>query len=126
MTTKFVTCLNCIDGRVQLPVIKWIMENYGVEYVDMITAPGMDRILSNENNNLEDIQEKVKLSNEGHSTSRIFIVGHHDCLANPVTSELHKEQIIKSVYRIKKLNSTCDVIGIWVDNKSKIQIVHEI
>jgi hypothetical protein len=126
MNTKFVTCLNCIDGRVQLPVIKWIMENYGVEYVDMITTPGMDGILSDENINIEDIQKKVKVSKEGHSTSFIYIIGHHNCLANPVTSEVHKEQIIKSVYRIKKLNSTCNVIGLWVDGRSKIQIVHEI
>ena len=61
MKTQFVTCLNCIDGRVQLPVIKWIMENYGVEYVDMITTPGMDGILSDETSNIDDILEKNKI-----------------------------------------------------------------
>ncbi len=102
------------------------MENYGAEYVDMITTPGMDGILSDETCNIEDIQKKIKVSNEGHSTSFIFIIGHHNCLANPVTSEIHKEQIIESVYRIKKLNLNCNVIGLWVDSRSKIQIVHEI
>ena len=52
---------------VQLPVIKWIIENYGVEYVDMITTPGMDEILSDETCNIDDIQKKIKVSNEGHS-----------------------------------------------------------
>ncbi len=102
------------------------MENYGVEYVDMITAPGMDGILSDENSNIEDIQKKLKVSNEGHSTSFIFIIGHHNCLANPVTSAVHKEQIIESVYRIKKLYLTCKVRELWVDSRSKIQIIHEI
>ncbi|WP_420830712.1 carbonic anhydrase [Methanobacterium spitsbergense] len=27
-------------------------------------------------------RKKVKVSNEGHSTSFIFIIGHHNCLAN--------------------------------------------
>ncbi|MEN6292607.1 MAG: carbonic anhydrase [Methanobacterium sp.] len=42
----FATCLNCIDGRVQLPVINWIMKNYNVKYVDMITKAGMDGFLA--------------------------------------------------------------------------------
>lgn len=109
MKQQFVTCLNCIDGRVQLPVIQWIMENYGIEYVDMITAPGMDGILSDNNNNIDDIQKKIKLSITGHLTSSIFIISHYNCLANPVTSKIHKKQIIKSVKRIKKLYPTHNI-----------------
>jgi len=43
---KRAICLNCIDGRVQLPVIEWIKQNYGVDHVDMITEPGMDGFLA--------------------------------------------------------------------------------
>ena len=126
MKTQFVTCLNCIDGRVQIPVINWIITNYDVEYVDMITAPGIDGLMADRGNNIKDILEKISISKKVHSTNQIFIVGHHNCLANPVTSEVHKKQIIESVYRIKKLNLNCNVIGLWVDSRSKIQIVHEI
>ncbi|MBI4243854.1 MAG: hypothetical protein HY606_07170 [Planctomycetes bacterium] len=31
---KFVTCLNCMDGRTQLPVIQWIEKNYRADYVE--------------------------------------------------------------------------------------------
>jgi hypothetical protein len=55
MKREFVTTLNCIDGRVQLPVIRWIMAYYEVKYTDMITAPGMDGILADKNS---DILEK--------------------------------------------------------------------
>jgi len=123
MNKEFVTCLNCIDGRVQLPVIHWIMATYDINYVDMITAPGMDGILANKNNDIGDILEKIKVSKEVHSTKHIFIVGHHDCLGNPVKTETHKKQIIDAVNRIKELNSSCNVIGLWVDSKSMIQIV---
>lgn len=43
---KFGTAINCIDGRVQLPVIKWLKENYYLDFVDMITEPGPDKVLS--------------------------------------------------------------------------------
>jgi carbonic anhydrase len=126
MKREFVTCLNCIDGRVQLPVIHWIMANYEVKYIDMITTPGMDGILADRNSNIEDILEKVNVSREVHSTDYIFIVGHHDCLANPVKDETHKKQIIDAVDHIKELNSSCNVIGLWVDSKSMIKIVYNI
>ncbi len=38
---KFVTAINCMDGRVQIPVIEYLKNNYGINYVDMITAPGL-------------------------------------------------------------------------------------
>jgi len=126
MKTEFVTCLNCIDGRVQLPVINWILENYDVKYVDMITAPGVDGLLADKNNNVTDIFKKLTFSNDGHSTELIFIVGHHDCLANSVDYETHNEQIIDSMERIKESYSHCNVIGLWVDSKFKIKILYEL
>lgn len=126
MKTEFVTCINCIDGRVQLPVINWILENYDVTYVDMITAPGVDGILADKNNNVDDIFEKLTFSNDGHSTNKIFIAGHHDCLANPVEDETHNKQIIKSVKRIKESYSASTVIGLWVDSKSDVHVVYEL
>ena len=58
---KFITCLNCVDGRVQLPVIQWIKENYNIDYVDMITEAGMDGILAAENSDLERISHIINV-----------------------------------------------------------------
>jgi hypothetical protein len=115
-----------MDGRVQLPVINWIITNYEVKYVDMITAPGMDGILADKNNNIDDILEKISVSKEVHSTQKIFIVGHHDCLANQVNTETHKNHINDAVYRIKELNSSSNVIGLWLDSKCTVQITNNI
>ena len=65
---KFATCLNCIDGRVQIPVIQWIKENYNVEYVDMITEPGIDGVLTSEGINIEGILQKINISIDKHVT----------------------------------------------------------
>jgi reverse gyrase len=112
-----------MDGRVQLPVIKWIIENYEVEYVDMITSPGMDGVLADKKINIDDILEKINVSKKVHSTEHIFIVGHHNCLANPVNALTHKTHINEAVNRIKELNSSSNVIGLWVNNKSMMQII---
>jgi carbonic anhydrase len=125
MKTEFVTCLNCIDGRIQLPVINWIIKNYSVKHVDMITAPGIDSILA-DTDNIKDILEKISTSKKVHSTNQIFIVGHHDCLANPVKDETHNQQIIDSVDRIKESHSSCNVIGLWVDSTFNVQVVYEL
>jgi carbonic anhydrase len=122
MLREFVTCLNCMDGRVQLPVINWILSNYEIKYVDMITAPGMDGLLS-DSNDINDILEKITISRNVHFTDHIFIVGHYNCLANPVNDETHKKQIVRAVKRIKEFNSHCSVIGLWVEQSS---IVHQI
>jgi hypothetical protein len=80
-------------GMVQLPVINWILENYEVKYVDMITAPGMDGVLADKDINIEDILEKINISKRVHSTEYIFLVGHNDCLTNPVNVLTHKKHI---------------------------------
>ncbi|MCK4433251.1 MAG: hypothetical protein KAV48_04880, partial [Methanomicrobia archaeon] len=43
---KFATAINCMDGRVQIPVIEWLKRKYSASYVDMITEPGPNKILA--------------------------------------------------------------------------------
>ena len=125
MLREFVTCLNCMDGRVQLPVINWILSNYEVKYADMITAPGMDGLLA-DSDDISDILEKISVSRTVHATDHIFVVGHYNCLTNPVTDETHKNQIVSAVKRIKEFNSDCNVIGLWVDQCFMIQQILKI
>lgn len=123
MPKDFVTCINCIDGRIQLHVIQWILSNYEVKYVDMITEPGIDGLIADNDIKLEDILKKVSVSVNGHSTDHIFVVGHHDCLANPVDDATHKDHIIKSVKRVRESFPICEVIGLWVDSGSSVHRV---
>lgn len=36
----FATAINCIDGRVQAAVTRWIQQTYGVEHVDLVGGRG--------------------------------------------------------------------------------------
>lgn len=118
---KRAVCLNCIDGRVQLPVIQWIKDNYEVDHVDMITEPGIDGLLSDNANPIDEINRKVRISIEKNKASIIFIVGHHDCKGNPVSEPVHKEQILSAVDRLKGGFSEVTVIGLWINSQWKVE-----
>ena len=112
---KRVVCLNCMDGRIQVPVINWIKDNYPVDYVDMVTEAGMDGVLADSNNSIDEISRKIQISIEKNHASMIFVVGHHDCKGNPVDDSVHKEHIRLAVDRIKEEFSQMDVVGLWMN-----------
>ena len=115
-----------MDGRVQLPIIYWIKENYGVDYVDMITEAGMDGVLTDESYKYVDsIIEKIELSLEKHNSGIIFVVGHHDCGGNPVDDEIHKKQIRITVEKVKRWKPFMKIIGLWVSNKWTVEKITE-
>jgi len=110
---SFATSLSCIDGRVQLPMINWIKEKYNVDYVDTITAPGIDKVISDAD--VESIKKSVMISVSNHKSSHIVISGHFGCAGNPVSDKEHFAQIKKSVEIVNSWNLDADVIGIWID-----------
>ncbi|MGB3082317.1 MAG: carbonic anhydrase, partial [Candidatus Omnitrophota bacterium] len=46
MKKSFATAINCIDGRAQKPVTEFAIRKFKVDYVDLITEPGPDKVLS--------------------------------------------------------------------------------
>ncbi len=122
---KFGTVINCMDGRVQIPVIEWIKNNFDVEYVDVITEPGPDKILATSTDDLilRRLQSKAEISVKVHRSKLIAVVGHFDCAGNPVTEEEHKLQIIESVKKIKSWDFDTEILGLWVNEN---WVVHRI
>ncbi|MBT5200246.1 MAG: hypothetical protein HOK63_06425 [Thaumarchaeota archaeon] len=119
---KFATSVTCMDGRIQLPLAKWIKENYSVDYVDAITEPGIDKKVA-ENNELDSIKTKVGISINAHKSQLIVVSGHYDCAGNPVSDEEHISQIKKGVDVISSWNTGAKVIGVWVDGSWNINTV---
>lgn len=124
MKKKFGTILNCIDGRTQIPAIKWLQENFDVDYVDSITEPGMDKALSQgqwiENERLRD---KVIISVTAHNSNIVAIVGHYDCAANPVNECEHFHDILASIDIVKSWDLPVEVVGLWVDEFWCVNVV---
>ena len=119
---KFATSVSCIDGRSQSPLAEWIRKNHSVDYVDTITEPGVDKIIS-ENSDLESIKSKVSISINSHKSELIIVSGHYNCAANPVSDEEHISLIKKGVEVISSWNLGVKVIGVWVDGSWKVNPV---
>ena len=119
---KFATSVSCIDGRIQIPLTKWIKENYSVDYVDTITEPGVDKTIT-ENSVFESIKTKVSISINAHKSELIVLSGHYDCAANQVSNEEHIELIKKGIGVISSWNLGAKVIGVWVDDSWNVNTI---
>ena len=97
---RFCTVINCMDGRVQLPVIKYLQQRFNAEFVDSITEPGPNLILSEEKSTalLQSILERLKISIEHHKSVGIAVVGHHDCAGIPTPKDDQIVQLQKAVH----------------------------
>ena len=123
MTNKiFATAINCMDGRVQIPVIEWLKRQYGVDYVDMITEPGPERLLAEgkDQTGIESIQKRLEISVTRHNSSLVAIVGHHDCARNPADKETQLEQILSAIETVESWNFEVEVIGLRVDENWEV------
>jgi len=122
MKQSFVTAINCIDGRVQEPLIGFIKRKFSAEYVDLVTEPGPDRILSKNKQQevVKSIKNRVSISIEKHSSKTLIIAGHHDCAGNPVADDEHFRQIKKAVQNVDKWNLGISVYGVWINRNWKV------
>ena len=116
------TCLNCMDGRVQSPVLTWIKANYPVDFVDVSTEAGMDGVLAQQQD-ISEILRSIKVSVNINRSTRLFIVGHYDCRGNPVDEKLHREEVINAVNRLKPLWPSQEVAGLWVNGHWRVELV---
>ena len=114
---KFCAVINCIDGRVQLPVIRYLQNRFNVQYVDTITEPGPNLILAEQSNTtlLQSILTRLKISIENHHPIGVAVAGHHDCAGNPALKDKQIVQTKKAIKFIRKQYAEIEIIGLWVD-----------
>ncbi len=115
---KFVTAINCMDGRTQLPVIEWMKREYDADFVDMITEPGPDKILSDPSHELAgSIKDRMEISVMKHQSETIAIVAHGDCAGNPVTKEEHLNMLRDAMKTVAAWGYSVSIVGLWIDGE---------
>lgn len=121
---KFATAITCIDGRVQQPVADWMKLHNNVHYVDLITEPGPDKVLSSESTYVVDeIIRKVSFSVRHHESPVVALCGHHDCAANHANREEHIEQIHEGVRVLLSYNLNVRILGLWLNEWNSVELV---
>lgn len=119
---RFCTVINCMDGRVQIPVISYLRNRFNVDYVDSITEPGPNLILSENDNKIlvESILARLKISIESHQSIGVAIAGHHNCAGNPAPKEEQVIHIKKAIEFLRQRYREIEIIGLWVDESWKV------
>ena len=119
---KFATAINCMDGRVQLPVINWMKERYNVDYVDMITEPGPELLLSANNDHaaIESIRKRLEISVTKHYSNLVAVITHHDCAGNPTDAETQHMQVLDALSTVESWNLNVQVIGLQIDENWQV------
>jgi len=114
---KFACAINCMDGRVQDAVKNFMQKNYGVDYVDMVTEPGPNKILADasEATIIENIRKRVEVSVHHHGSKVIAIVGHFGCAGNPTEKEEQIAHLNQAEVTVKGFGFDAEVIKLWAD-----------
>ena len=123
---KFGTAINCMDGRVQEPVINWMKVRYGLDYVDMITEPGPIKLIAEQDPDaLESILDRLEISIGKHNSNRgrrgrSSRLRRKSCLA-----EEQEEQIAFSVNYLRSLDLGVKVVGLYITDTWLVNVVQE-
>lgn len=120
----FGTLVTCIDGRVQRPTILWMRERYNLDYVDVISEPGPDKLLAEGwPSDVVPVRHKVGFSIRAHASRLVAVCGHHDCAGNPVTPDEHRDQIRRSVRLMRAWEFPAEIVGLWLNERWEIEVV---
>ncbi len=86
---RFCAAVNCMDGRVRLPVIEYLQRRFDADYVDCITEPGPNLILAEQEppEAVRSILARLAISVDKHGSVGIAVVGRHDCAWNPAPKD---------------------------------------
>ncbi|MBA2682693.1 MAG: hypothetical protein H0U76_30420 [Ktedonobacteraceae bacterium] len=114
-TGTFATVINCIDGRARNPVANWVRLNLRLQYIDFITEPGPDKVITQGTAaEIAELKRKVQVSQTAHHSAVIVLAGHHDCAGNPVSEAEHRAQISQGAQVIASWGLNMRVIGLWI------------
>lgn len=119
----FCTAINCMDGRVQLPVIHYMKKRTGAVYVDSITDAGPIGFLAEnrDNDRIQSVLDRLKISVTSHNSNTLAIVGHHDCAGNPVDKSAQIQQLRASKQLIQHHFQQIRIICLWVNENWDVE-----
>jgi carbonic anhydrase len=120
----FGTAISCIDGRVQGPITAWVKASGYVDYVDTVTVPGPDQVLTQgAPEQIAALRGSVEISVKAHGSQVVAVAGHYDCAAFSTDREAHVAAIRDAVYVVRGWGLPARVVGLWVNDRWEIEQV---
>lgn len=120
-TGTFACAINCMDGRVQDAVKNYMKENHVVDFVDMVTEPGPNKILAESTNTpiIENIKKRVGISVQHHGAKAVAITAHFGCAGNPVEKEEQIKHLQEARKTVESFGFGAEIILLWIDEYFK-------
>ena len=118
------TVINCIDGRVQYPVMDFLKNNYNMRFFDAATEAGPLKILTERTDKcrLFSLKEQISTSLEVNGSRFIAVVGHHDCNGNPQERSVQEKQLDDALeYLMKAYGDEIVYVGLYVNEKWEVE-----
>jgi carbonic anhydrase-like protein len=118
------TVINCLDGRIQYPVLDFLRNNYNIKFVDAVTEAGPIKILTERTDKcrLFSLKEQVIASLELNGSKFIAVVGHHDCRGNPEERDVQEKQIDNALeYLRKAYGDEIIYVGLYVNERWEVE-----
>ena len=106
-----------MDDRIQLPVISFLKAKFGVDFVDVISVPGPNKILSEglDIQTIERLKNCVGISVKKHGSMVVAVSAHEDCAGNTVGKQVQLKEFLCSVKVVKSWNFDVKLVDLWVD-----------
>jgi len=120
---SFCVAVNCMDGRVQHAVLDFLEQRFGVQYVDMVTEPGPNGILSRQEDEavIASMLRRIDVSVTKHHAVGIAVVGHYDCTGNPGDRVKQDAETANAVRFLRTRYPRLPVIGLWIDRDGEAE-----
>lgn len=109
---SFGVALTCIDGRISEVVQQQLREEWGVDFVDMVTLPGPEAAVPDLPEQ-HAVWDALRISVQQHGSTRVAVVAHTDCTANDVAIDTRREQVRDAVFEVRDVLPRTEVTG-WV------------
>ena len=114
---SFCTVVNCMDGRVQLPVIRYLQDRFEVLYVDSVTEAGPVKSLAQpvDETVSQSILRRVAVSTEKHGSKVVAVIAHDDCGGNPADETTQRRQLEEAADLVAARFPEMLVLGLWLN-----------
>jgi hypothetical protein len=122
----FALALNCVDGRVQRPLLRWIDDALALDRVDTITLPGPDATLLDGGEEGDRARRHATFLAERRHHACVIVAGHHDCLGNPVDEAEHLRGIERAADVVHGWALCPRTLGVWIDHEWRVRVVTEL
>lgn len=123
---KFGTVINCMDGRVQYPVLDYLKQHEELTCFDAANEAGPLKILSERSDKcrLISLKEQIRSSIESHQSELVVVAGHHDCTDNPVDRSSQVQQMEEAIRYLEKAFGTgIEFVGLYVNDRWEVEEV---